>query len=206
MKQADPTTAAFWNQPLEEPWRAVPLLRDERGVEWEAGAQHRNPLRVRARVEAAVDHWIEVARAIPVLRQQGRPPIARPKLLFDLKGTQIAGMAVTGYKGPRQLEQWVRIHPDLMQRYPVRMIQQTVPHEIAHLVVDWYLPRGAAPHGPEWMMVMVYFGRPPRPFHDMQPVPKTLRGSSRGQSPLLFEAPHAAPTAGPTARRRRPGS
>ncbi|MES2683869.1 MAG: SprT-like domain-containing protein [Pseudomonadota bacterium] len=195
MSRPDPTTAAFWNQPLEEPWRAVPLLRDARGIEWEAGAQHRNPQRVRARVEAAVGHWIEVARSIPVLQRRGHPPIVRPKLLFDLKGTQIAGMAVTGYKSPRQLEQWVRIHPDLMQRYPVRMIQQTVPHEIAHLVVDWYLPPGAEPHGPEWMMVMVYFGRPPRPFHDMQPAPKSLRGTARTQAALLFEAPHGASVA-----------
>jgi len=142
MTRLDPRSAAFWNQPLEEPWRTVPLVRDAKGIEWEAGAQRRDPVAVRARVAAAVDHWIDVARGIPVFQAQGRPPIARPKLRFDLQGTQIAGMAVTGYQSPRQLEQWVRIHPDLMQRYPVRMIQQTVPHEIAHLVVDWYLPRG----------------------------------------------------------------
>ncbi len=205
MRTPDPTTAAFWNQPLEEPWRAVPLVRDARGVEWEAGAQHRNPQRVRSRVAAAVEHWIEIARGIPVLQRLGRPPIARPKLLFDLSGTQIAGMAVTGIQSPRQLEQWVRIHPDLMQRYPVRMIQQTVPHEIAHLVVDWYLPPGAAPHGPEWMMVMVYFGRPPRAFHDMQPLPRAARSASRQQSALLFEAPHSPTPARMAAPRRQRG-
>jgi len=203
MNQLDPTSAAFWNQPLAEPWRQVPLVRDAKGIEWEAGAQQRDPVAVRTRVAAAVDHWIDVARGIPVFQRRGRPPIARPKLLFDLKGTQIAGMAVTGYKNPRQLEQWVRIHPDLMQRYPVRMIQQTVPHEIAHLVVDWYLPRGTEPHGPEWMMVMVYFGRPPRPFHDMQPLPKPQRGVSRQQTALLFEAPHPAAGERMAAMRRR---
>lgn len=205
MKPLDPKTAAFWNQPLEEPWRSVPLVRDTKGIEWEAGAQRRSPQAVRARVEAAIDHWIEVARGIPVFQRRGRPPITRPKLLFDLKGTQIAGMALTGYKSPAQLEQWVRFHPDLMQRYPVRMIQQTVPHEIAHLVVDWYLPRGTEPHGPEWMMVMVYFGRPPRPFHDMQPLPKPQRSVAASQSTLLFEAPHTVSADRAAALRRRSG-
>ena len=205
MSKLDPTTSAFWNQPLEEPWRAIPLVRDERGIEWEAGAQRRSPQAVQARVEAAVDHWIEVARSIPVFQRRGRPPITRPTLRFDLKHSEIAGMAVTDYRNPRQLKQWVRIHPDLMQRYPVRMIQQTVPHEIAHLVVDWYLPRGTEPHGPEWMMVMVYFGRPPRPFHDMQPVPKSQRGVVLAQSTLLFEAPHAVPAEQRAAMRRRSG-
>lgn len=189
MNDADFHSAAFWNQRLEEPWREIPLVRDANGVEWEAGAQRRHPQRVRARVEAAIDHWIAVARALPVLRASGRPPIARPKLCFDLEGSRIAGMAVTRYRSARALEQWLRLHPDLLQRYPVRMIQQTVPHEIAHLVVDWYLPRRTAPHGPEWMMVMVCFGRPPQPYHDMRP-PPSRRHRASAPGPWLFEAPH----------------
>lgn len=181
-------TTEFWNQPLSAPWTAVPLVRDARGIEWEAGADGRNPLKVRERLERAVDHWIDKARVIPQLSQLGAP-MPRPRIHYDLKGG-IAGMAATLVR-PRALpEQWIRIHPELLQRYPVRMIQQTIPHEIAHLVIDWYLPRVAEPHGPEWMAVMIYFGRPPLPFHDMKPVPHGRGRASGSTAPLLFEAPH----------------
>jgi len=98
-----------------------------------------------------------------------RPPIPRPRTVFDLRGAT-AGMAVTERTGARQIKQWIRIHPQLLLRYPVRMIQQTTPHEVAHLVVDWYLPRVNDAHGPEWMAVMVYFGRPPLLYHDMESI------------------------------------
>ena len=97
------------------------------------------------------------------------PPIPRPRIVFDLRGAT-AGMAVTERTGAHRVKQWIRIHPQLLLRYPVRMIQQTIPHEVAHLVVDWYLPRVTDPHGPEWMAVMVYFGRPPLPYHDMESI------------------------------------
>ncbi len=179
----------FWNQPLTAPWASVPLVRDASGTEWEVGADGRNPLKVRGRLEAAVDHWIDRARAIPHLSQLGAP-MPRPKVHYDLKGG-IAGMAATMVR-PRALpEQWIRIHPELLNRYPVRMIQQTIPHEIAHLVVDWYLPKVREPHGPEWMAVMIYFGRVPVPFHDMKPTAqKRGRAAVAAEQALLFEAPH----------------
>lgn len=159
---------AFWKQPLRAPWTAVPLERDRHGIEWERRARQRNPDRVRARLEQAVDHWIEQARALPHFDALG-PPIPRPRTVFDLRGAT-AGMAVTERTGAHRVKQWIRIHPQLLLRYPVRMIQQTIPHEVAHLVVDWYLPRVTDPHGPEWMAVMVYFGRPPLPYHDMESI------------------------------------
>lgn len=181
---------AFWNQPLSAPWHAVRLVRDARGVEWEEGASGRNPLKVRARLETAVAHWIDRAREIPGISTLA-PPIPRPQVHYDLKG-QIAGMAATLLRERRGLpEQWIRIHPELLQRYPVRMIQQTIPHEVAHLVIDWYLPKVREPHGPEWMAVMIYFGRPPLAYHDMKASPRN--GAVRtATAPLLFEAPHAA--------------
>lgn len=179
----------FWQQPLSAPWTELPLVRDRHGTEWEAGASARNPLKVRARLEAAVDHWIARARQIPGLSTLA-PPLPRPAVRYDLKGG-IAGMAATVLRArQRRPEQWIRIHPDLLNRYPVRMIQQTIPHEIAHLVIDWYLPQVDEPHGPEWMAVMIYFGRVPVPFHDMKPA---VRSQTAGTTPaLLFEAPHGA--------------
>lgn len=182
-------TEEFWDQPLEAPWTRVRLVRDARQTEWEVGAQGRNPLRVRARLEAAVDHWIARASVIPHLSTLG-PPMPRPQVRYDLAGG-VAGMAATLRRARGRPEQWVRVHPELLQRYPVRMIQQTIPHEIAHLVVDWYLPKVDDPHGPEWMAVMIWFGRVPLPFHDMKPAARSAK-SSAGQRALLFEAPHAS--------------
>lgn len=163
-------------------------MRDAQGREWEQGARERNPVKVRERLEAAVDHWTTLAHQIPHLSTLD-VPLPRPRILFDLKGP-IAGMAVTVRESPRRREQWIRINPELLGRYPVRMIQQTVPHEMAHLVVDWYLPRASSdPHGPEWMAVMVVFGRPPLAYHDMRG-PGAPRGPVRGQHALRFEAPH----------------
>ncbi|WP_428310035.1 SprT-like domain-containing protein [Hydrocarboniphaga sp.] len=158
-----------------EPWRRVPLVRDHRGVEWEQGAIGRNPQRVRARLEQAVDHWIALARQMPAFACQRRRPIPRPTVIYDLRGT-IAGMAVSVREGgdvPDQAmrqhpEQWMRVHPELLIRYPLQMIQQTVPHEIAHLVVDWYWPNTIAHHGAEWAAVMRYFGRQALAYHQME--------------------------------------
>jgi hypothetical protein len=183
-----PTSKDFWNAPLTAPWTEVPLLRDARGLEWEQGAAARNPLRVRERLERAVDHWIDRARDIPHLSTLG-PPLPKPRVRYDLKGG-IAGMAATIVRPGALPEQWIRIHPDLLARYPVRMIQQTIPHEIAHLVIDWYLPKVREPHGPEWMGVMIWFGRPPLAFHDMEAAPSRRSSGAAGTAPLLFEAPH----------------
>ena len=150
-----------------EPWRCVPLVRDRNGVEWEQGAIARNPQRVRARLEQAVDHWIERARQMPAFASLRRPPIPRPQVIYDLRGT-IAGMAVSVREGRDRPDQWMRVHPELLIRYPLQMIQQTTPHEIAHLVVDWYWPKTIAHHGVEWAAVMRYFGRQPLAYHQME--------------------------------------
>lgn len=173
MTTESPLEQGFWQQMLSAPWTDISLERDHHGIEWERGARRRNPDRVRARMEQAIDHWIERARALPRFDELATP-IPRPRTVFDLRGAT-AGMAVTERSGPNQCEQWIRIHPQLLLRYPVRMIQQTVPHEIAHLVVDWYLPQVTDPHGPEWMAVMVYFGRPPLPYHDMEGLRRSPR-------------------------------
>ncbi|HEX4872804.1 MAG TPA: SprT-like domain-containing protein [Nevskiaceae bacterium] len=175
----------FWQQRLTAPWQAVPLCRDARGQEWEEGAQGRDPRKVRARVEQAVDHWIAQARQLPGLDRLAAP-LPRPPLHYDLRG-EVAGMAVSERRPGETPRQWIRLHPELLLRYPVRMIQQTLPHEIAHLAVDWYLPRASDdPHGPEWMAVMVYFGRPPLVSHTMQIQPPRR---SRRRDPRALSLP-----------------
>jgi SprT protein len=131
---------------------------------------------VRQRLEQAVDHWIAIGRQMPLITQR-RQPIPRPPVIYDLRGS-IAGMAVSVREGRSGPDQWMRVHPDLINRYPVQMIQQTVPHEIAHLVVDWYLPKTVEHHGAEWRAVMTYFGRQALPYHEMELVRRTQRDSS----------------------------
>ena len=133
------------DDPPAHSWNAVPLVRDRNGVEWEVGAAQRHPQRVRARLEQAVDHWIERARQMPIITRV-KTPIPRPTVVYDLRGS-VAGMAVSLREQPGPPQQWMHVHPELLMRYPIQMIQQTTPHEIAHLVVDWYLPRTREHHG-----------------------------------------------------------
>lgn len=175
--------AASAQRPCADPWRTVPLERDAHGVEWERGAIGRNPQRVRARLELAVDHWIAQARQMPFATQRRRP-IPRPQVIYDLRGS-VAGMAVSVRERPGGPEQWMRVHPELLARYPVQMIQQTVPHEIAHLVVDWYLPKASEHHGAEWRAVMQYFGRAPLAYHEMELAGRAQRRSAPGSGDAL---------------------
>jgi len=88
-----------------------------------------------------------------------------PEVLFDLKG-KTAGQACSRAHGGSQ----IRINLDLLRRYPRQMIQNTIPHEMAHLVTSHiYLehPGRIRPHGPEWKSVMAQFGRPADVTHTM---------------------------------------
>lgn len=85
----------------------------------------------------------------------------------------------------------------------MRIIQQTVLHEIGNLVVNWCLRRRLEPHGSGWMIAMVYFARPPHPLHDMQPLSKLQHRATRQQTALQLEAPHAAADERMAAMRRR---
>ena len=102
----------FWDQKLTAPWTDVPLERDKHGIEWEKAARRRNPDRVRARLEQAIDHWIAQAREIPGFDELA-PPIPQPRTVFDLRGAT-AGMAVTERRLLGEAEQWIRIHPQLL--------------------------------------------------------------------------------------------
>ena len=76
---------------------------------------------------------------------------------FDLKG-RAAGM----YKVTRR-ERVIRYNPYIFSRYFDDNLADTVPHEVAHYVVDVvYGRRRIRPHGPEWRALMVQFGLQPR--------------------------------------------
>ncbi len=111
----------------------------------------------------AVAYWVQQARALP---DAGADQLQVPEVLFNLKGL-VAGIAVV----PRQPGSMckVRINVDLLRRYPQEMIDNTVPHEVAHIVSARLY--GHLGHGPAWRSVMAAFDKPATRCHQMQAQP-----------------------------------
>jgi SprT protein len=73
-------------------------------------------------------------------------------VLFDLKG-KAAGM----YKVNKS-ERMIRYNPYIFDRYYSENLSTTVPHEVAHYIVDvLYGIRKTQPHGKEWRNIMALF-------------------------------------------------
>ena len=78
-------------------------------------------------------------------------------VLFDLTG-RIAGM----YRVKRS-QRCIRYNPFIFARYYHDSLQNTVPHEVAHYVVDHiYGRKGIKPHGHQWQSIMALFDREPK--------------------------------------------
>jgi SprT protein len=79
-----------------------------------------------------------------------------PLVSFDLSG-RIAGM----YRVCRQQRE-IRYNPYLFAKYFEDNLANTVPHEVAHYLVDeLYGRRNIRPHGAEWKAVMCKLGAAP---------------------------------------------
>jgi len=128
----------------------------------EEGAERYSFPQLMERCTLAAAHWIKVANTSPESR--GRL-ISIPPIDFDLRG-RCAGQAVFS-RTPGRTPVRLRINADLLARYPRRIIQQTVPHEVAHVVARAWWPSGIRSHGPEWQSVMRLFGKPADRCHDM---------------------------------------
>ncbi len=104
---------------------------------------------LRPRLREATEACLALARS--EIAGAGRlPPVA---LRFDLRG-QAAGQMRASSRG--RLE--IRFNLALARQNPDAFIAQTVPHEVAHLVVWHKHGRKARPHGPEWQAVMRQLG------------------------------------------------
>ncbi len=80
---------------------------------------------------------------------------------FDVHG------AAWGYYVRKGGERWFRFNPMLFARHFDEGLNDTVPHEVAHYVVDRRYRRRCKPHGAEWQAVMRRFGIDnPRATHD----------------------------------------
>ena len=86
-----------------------------------------------------------------------------PVISFDLKG-QAAGQA--NYR-----ENKIRFNRQLLEKYAGEFVDQTVPHEFAHLVAYQKFGRRIRPHGMEWKRVMEAFGVDPARTHSFNVAP-----------------------------------
>lgn len=94
-----------------------------------------------------------------------------PTCSFDLRG-KTAGKALSGRRGrgtgpglSAQPVLHVQLNSVLFQENVQSFLQDTIPHEVAHLVTRQLYGRGVASHGPEWQRVMRTLGVEPRRTH-----------------------------------------
>ena len=108
-------------------------------------------VRHQQRVRSLTADYIEKAGRIY------RRAFAPIPVLFDLKG-RAAGM----YRVQNN-NRLIRYNPYLFAKYFDDNLATTVPHEVAHYIVDvLYSARRVKPHGAEWQHVMLSLGAEPR--------------------------------------------
>lgn len=93
--------------------------------------------------------------------------VTAPEVRYDLIGRS-AGQAVYDQFGKSPYV--IRVNPVLLNENESYIVNQTVPHEMAHVVVyQFYLARGiqVKGHGNEWKRVMRYFGLEPDRCHSL---------------------------------------
>ncbi len=114
---------------------------------------------------AAMQQWIERARSIYNVAARRLP---LPEVRFDLRG-RAAGQAVLARR--RGHADAIRLNADLLTSHPRDMLDETVPHEVAHVAVHRLHGRRVRPHGPEWKALMQAFGVPADTCHKLPVTP-----------------------------------
>ncbi|MET0028235.1 MAG: SprT-like domain-containing protein [Candidatus Thiodiazotropha sp.] len=97
-------------------------------------------------------------------------PPTRPEIRFDLTGKS-AGIVVFG-PGNRCV---IRYNAALLSRYGQEFMDETVPHEVAHIVARRRFGQRIRPHGREWKQVMAFFQAPARRCHSFDTTQTTRR-------------------------------
>lgn len=106
-------------------------------------------------LEAAITRRVfELLEAAQPLFERHCVHPLEPELRFDLRGTT-AGQA----RWSDGLRPMLRFNLALAKTGASRFIEQTVAHEVAHLVTAACFGR-TRPHGPEWRAIMAFFGLP----------------------------------------------
>lgn len=106
-----------------------------------------------AKLITKADHYFKPLKGLVV-----------PEFSYDLKG-RTAGEAIARYKAQ---EFRIRLNNDALLDSTMRehMLAQTLPHEVAHSVVQQLWPTEPG-HGYKWAQVMHLFGVPPLRTHNL---------------------------------------
>lgn len=118
-------------------------------------------------LEAQVDRVISDTLII-LSSKLGGKELAMPEVLYDLKG-RTAGWAQTKTVSEPPFDTTRKIHTirlniDLLYRNTESMLQQTVPHEVCHIVQHQLYTHSKA-HGYEWQSLMRLLGLTPDRCH-----------------------------------------
>ncbi|MEJ2612665.1 MAG: SprT-like domain-containing protein [Candidatus Thiodiazotropha sp.] len=97
------------------------------------------------------------------------PPI-QPVILFNLTG-KAAGQVVLHRQGHSK----IRYNTSLLERYGSSFIEQTVPHEVAHLIAHTLHGQQIKPHGTEWKAIMHFYRAVPNRCHHFDTSQSTSR-------------------------------
>jgi len=111
----------------------------------------------------------ETTKYIQLASELYKRPYPIIPVRFDLTGHTI-GMYRQGPKG-----KVIRYNPLIFAKYFKENLRDTVPHEVAHYVVDVQFDRKKiSPHGQEWRSVMRQFGAEPSRTaqYDLSDIPK----------------------------------
>jgi SprT protein len=101
-----------------------------------------------------VEQTVQLINKAAVLFDKKLAPVP---VLFDLRG-RAAGMFRIRLGQPQ-----IRYNPWIFARYFASNMADTIPHEVAHYVVnELFGHHGIRPHGIEWQKVMLAFGRTPQ--------------------------------------------
>lgn len=104
----------------------------------------------------------------------------RIPVVFDLRGTTAGMYKVVGSK------RCIRYNPWIFAKYFEENLAETVPHEVAHFIVDdLFGLRNIKPHGREWQAVMAALGANPEVTFklDLTGVPRRAQRSHRYRCP-----------------------
>ncbi|MBA6412604.1 SprT-like domain-containing protein [Parahaliea sp. F7430] len=96
------------------------------------------------------------AEYIALAEQHWQRPFETIPVSFDLSGRSAGMFRVAGQR------RWIRYNPWIFSKFFEENLANTVPHEVAHYIVDvLYTRHRIRPHGPQWREVMRVFGAEP---------------------------------------------
>lgn len=110
----------------------------------------------KALIEAVENKVKEIySRANVVFGREFPLPVVR----FDLHNDQTGEARSRGNV--------IRINPRLLESHPEFIIENTCPHECAHLIAWQYFPDFEESHGPQWTYTVKKLGAPANVCHNL---------------------------------------